>query len=130
MRTNDVLIQGFGEIQTLFQYLYMNEEHYVLASNGVCTMRIRMDDELRLKCVNMNYPNVPESARELQLEEMLAVVDQLKHQPAVHPTRFENMWEEVKTITSLTLSMNKVKYSAARLRESNVHMEFTKVIGG
>ena len=100
MRTNDVLLEGFDDIRTLLQYLYMFEEHFISVNNGVCELQIRMDEHMRLRQKNMNFPHLPDSVRDICLEELLSMVEQLKKaKPVEHPDAFQNRWEEIQRIT-------------------------------
>lgn len=110
MRTKDTLIEDFEDIKTLQQYLYMDEEHNVIIHNSIgVPLRIRMDDELRYWCQNMNFPDVPEMyyGEEMTVNNTLNVIATLKEEPAVEfPKRFKNRWEEVQTLTKANLALN------------------------
>ena len=110
MRTTDMLIEGFDNIRTLQQFLYMSEEHNVIVHNSIgVPLRIRMTEDGVYMCQNMNFPNVPEScwAEEMTINKTLDVIEVLKEEPAVYfPERFENRWEEVKEITQMNMGLN------------------------
>lgn len=100
MRKADVL-KGFDEIKTLFQYLYMDEDHYITVSNGICDLQIHMSENLLLRCKNMNFTDLPDSGRDIDLLELLNIIAQLKEsKPVEFPERFKNRWEEIKSIAS------------------------------
>lgn len=110
MRTNDVLLDGFGDIKVLFQYLYMSEEHSITVNNGVCDLNLSMDENLRIWQKNMNFPDLDSAVREIQLAEMLAIVEQLKEQKPQVYKRFVNRWEEIKQITTINVAQNDTKW--------------------
>ena len=105
MRTNDILIGGFDDICTLQRYLYMSEEHYIEIENIIgVKLQIRMRENLHYYCKNMNFPDLPDAcwSENMTNEKMLAIIDQLKENPAVEfPNRFKSRWEEIVAITSI-----------------------------
>ena len=110
MRSRDILIEGFENIKILQQYLYMSEEHTILIHNSIgVPLRIRMDDEGRYLCKNMNFPSVREGCwdEDMTINVILSVIEQLKEQPAVEfPQRFNNRWKEIKMITQTNVALN------------------------
>lgn len=113
MRTNDILIQGFEEIKILQQYLYMSEDHFIEIENSIGVhLQIRMRENLHYYCKNMNFPDLPEAcwSEDMYPENMLAIIDQLKHSnPIEFPKRFKSRWEEIHTITLMNVSQNQLK---------------------
>lgn len=111
MRTKDTLIEDFEDIKILQQYLYMSEEHNILIHNSIgVPLRIRLDEELRYWCQNMNFPDVPEMyyGEEMTINNTLNVIAALKEEPAVEfPERFKNRWEEINEIALMNLSLNR-----------------------
>lgn len=108
MRDKDALF-GLENVCILNQYLYMNEENYVIVNNGVAKLRIRMDEELNYWCKNLNFPDVREMLynETMYLENCLSIIEQLKKQPAFElPNNFDNRWEEIKTLTKSNLALN------------------------
>lgn len=110
MRTNDVLLDGFRDIKILFQYLYMSGEHSITVNNGVCDLKLSMDENLRIWQKNMNFPDLDSTVREIQLAEMLCIVEQLKEQKPQIYKRFVNRWEEIKQITTINVAQNDMKW--------------------
>lgn len=110
MRTRDMLIEGFENIKILQQYLYMSEEHNILIHNSIgVPLRLRMGDNGRYMCQNMNFPDLPETcwASEMTINTTLDVIEVLKKEPAVEfPKRFKNRWEEVKALTQANVALN------------------------
>lgn len=111
MRTKDVLINDFKDLATLLQYLYMSEEHFIEVENAIgVPLRIRMDENLRCFCKNLNFPDLPESnwTEEMSVPTIMAIIDQLKEKPATEfPKSFPSRWEEIKTLTCIQLSLNR-----------------------
>ena len=116
MRTTDTLFD-LEEITTLYQYLYMDEGHSITIDNGVTQLRIRMTDSCYFISKNLRFPDVPEISYTdmMTIPNMLGIIDQLKHSPAVEfPTCFTNRWEEIKTITNTNIGLNKMNRRSYR----------------
>ena len=113
MRTNDVLVDGFDNMKTLFQYLYMNEDHYIEVVNAIdVKLKITMNDKGIFKTLNMNFPDFPPATDrdKMDVETCMAIVKQLEKQPPLMKnTAFKSRWDEVKTITKSTVFMNSEK---------------------
>jgi len=111
MRTKDMLVNGFDDLATLLQYLYMSEDHSIQVKNCIgVPLQIRMDENLRCFCKNLNFPNLPETnwTEEMSVPTIMAIIDQLKKKPAKeYPNRFPSRWEEIKTLTRTQLSLNR-----------------------
>ena len=56
MRTVNTLLD-LEEIPILWQYLYMNEDHYVIVDNGVAKLEIRMRENCSFHAKNLNFPD-------------------------------------------------------------------------
>lgn len=110
MRATDVLFD-LEEITILLQYLYMSEDHYVTVDNGITKLEIRMTDSCYFKARNLRFPDLPglDYTDMMTIPNMLGIIDQLKHVPAVEfPTCFSNRWEEIKIITCTNVVQNKM----------------------
>ena len=110
MRTTDTLFD-MEEIPILYQYLYMDECHFITVDNGVTKLEIRMTDGCFFKAKNLKFPDVPDLnyTDMMTIPNMLGIIDQLKRSPAVEsPTCFTNRWEEIKTITNTNVAQNKM----------------------
>ena len=109
-RSKDILMHGFDEIKILLQYLYMSEEHFVVVDNSICKLEIRMSPSMQLTAKNLNFPNIPASARDIVLPELLGIIEQLEETPAAeYPKSFQNRWEEIKTICADNLVNNRTR---------------------
>lgn len=107
MRTREVLVNGLGDIKTLLQYLYMNEEHNITVSNGITNLNIKLSENLEALQMNLSFPHLGYTCRPMRIEEWLACVEQLKEQPSdCDYGDFKNKWDEIKTITSVQVSLN------------------------
>ncbi len=110
MRTVDILFD-LEEIPILWQYLYMNENHYITIDNGLTLLEIRMTDSCYFKAKNLKFPDVPEHSYTdmMTIPNMLGIIDQLKQTQAVEfPGCFPSRWEEIKTITTTNVAQNKM----------------------
>lgn len=111
MRTKDMLVNGFEDLATLLQYLYMSEDHSIEVENAIgVPLQIRMDENLRCFCKNLNFPHLPATnwTEEMSVPTIMAIIDQLKEKPATEfPQKFPSRWEEIKILTRTQLSLNR-----------------------
>ena len=111
MRTTDTLFD-MEEITILYQYLYMDENHYITVDNGLTKLEIRMCENGYFRAKNLKFPDLPDLdyTDMMTIFNMLGIIGQLKHSPAVEfPTCFTNRWEEIKTIVDTNVAQNKMK---------------------
>jgi hypothetical protein len=111
MRNVDTLLD-LEEIPILWQYLYMNEEHFVTVDNGITKLEIRMRDNCSFHAKNLNFPDLPdlEYTDMMIIPNMSGIIDQLKTVPAIEfPSSFKSRWEEIKTITQTNVCHNKMR---------------------
>lgn len=112
MRTVDTLFD-FEEIPILWQYLYMNEDHFITVDNGVAKLELHMRDNCSFHAKNLNFPDLPDLdyTDMMVIPNMLGIIDQLKHVPPVEfKESFKSRWEEIRTITSANLVQNKMMH--------------------
>lgn len=110
MRTNTILVEGMENIKTLLQYLYMDEENYIIVENDMgIPLKISMDENGRFECANMHFPDVPPMKNyDFPVPSMLAAIKQLEGQrPDKFPDRFKNRWEEIKELTLMNVASNR-----------------------
>jgi len=108
MRTRQTLVNGFEDIKTLFQYLYMDEEHSITVDNGITKLNLKLADNLETLQMNLSFPHLGYTHRPMRIEEWLACVEQLKEQPSdCGYGSFKNKWEEIQTITIMQVAVNK-----------------------
>lgn len=110
MRTVDTLL-AMEEIAILWQYLYMNEEHFITVDNGMAKLEIRMRENGSFHAKNLNFPDLPDLdyTDMMVLPNMLGIIDQLKNVPPVEFKYFKSRWEELRTITLANVAQNKMK---------------------
>ncbi len=111
MRTVDNLL-AFDEIPILWQYLYMNEEHYITIDNGVAQLEIRMRENFSFHAKNLNFPDLPdlEYTDMMVIPNMLGIIDQLKNTPPIEfPEAFKSRWDEVRDIALSAIGLNKMR---------------------
>jgi hypothetical protein len=110
MRTTDTLF-ALEEIHILWQYLYIDENNFITVDNCVTKLEIRMRENCAFHAKNLKFPDLPdlEYTDMMTIPNMLCIIDQLKHVPAVEfPTCFASRWEEIKTITTTNVAQNKM----------------------
>jgi hypothetical protein len=111
MRTTDILFD-LEEITILWQYLYMDESHYITIDNTVTKLEVRMRENCSFHAKNLRFPDVPdlEYTDMMTISNMLGIIEQLKKVPAVEfPTCFTSRWEEIKIIVDTNVAQNKMK---------------------
>lgn len=94
----------------LMQYLAIGES--IVINNGLANIEIYMKEAYDIKAQNLNFPQTPpyNYNSEMTLENvLLGVIPQLQKQEAKEFKNFKNRWEEIKTITTDTVGMNKMK---------------------
>ena len=100
------------EIPILWQYLYMNEDHFVTIDNGVAKLEIRMRENGTFHAKNLNFPDLPDLdyTDMMIIPNMLGIIDQLKNVPAIEfPNEFKSRWEELRTITLVNVAQNRTR---------------------
>lgn len=110
MREVSTLID-FEEIPILWQYLYMNEDHFITVDNGVTQLEIRMRENCTFHAKNLNFPELPdlEYTDMMVIPNMLGIIDQLKKVPPVEFKNFKSRWEELSTITIANVAQNRMR---------------------
>lgn len=110
MRTVSTLLD-LEEIPILWQYLYMNEDHYVTVDNGVAKLEIRMRENCSFHAKNLNFPDLPdlEYTDMMIIPNMLGIIDQLKNIPPIEFKDFKSRWDEIRTITLTNVVQNRMR---------------------
>jgi hypothetical protein len=111
MRTVDMLLE-LEEIPILWQYLYMDEDHFITIDNGVAKLEIRMRANGTFHAKNLNFPDLPDLdyTDMMIIPNMLGIIDQLKNIPAVEfPSSFKSRWEELRTIALTNVVQNRMR---------------------
>jgi hypothetical protein len=100
------------EIPILWQYLYMDEEHYITVDNGLAKLEIRMRENCTFHAKNLNFTDLPdlEYTDMMVIPNMLGIISQLKEVPPVEFKHFPSRWEELRTITLANVTQNKMNY--------------------
>lgn len=112
MRTTDTLFD-LEEIPILYQYLYMDANHYITVDNSITKLEIRMNDHCYFLSKNLKFPDLPEMnyTDMMTIPNMLGIIDQLKTVPPVEfPNEFKSRWEEIKAITNTNVAQNKMNW--------------------
>ena len=106
MRTREVLVEGFEDVKTLMQYLYMDENNYITIPGQFSKFQFSMDENMEIYNYDRHF-NIKQH-RPLSLSEWLSCVEHLKGQPSdCDYGNFSNKWEEIKTITLMQVALNK-----------------------
>lgn len=111
MRTVDTLLE-LEDITTLWQYLYMNEDHYITVDNGITKLEIRMRENCSFHAKNLRFPDLPglEYTDMMVIPNMLGIIDQLKNiPPEEFKNEFKSRWEEISAITLANVCQNKMR---------------------
>lgn len=109
-KTKEILLDGFENIKTLQQYLYLDEKHFITIENEIgVKLEIRMHGTTYY-VTNTNFPELGEKYWDdrMTIKNMLYMIHQLKNAPAIEfPENFPSRWEEIKAITTMNVSQNK-----------------------
>lgn len=108
MRSKTILA-NLQDVGTLFQYLYMNESHSIIAYNEInVPLEIKMDSTGQTWMRNLNFGHSPH-LRNFGVQEWLAIVDQLKHRPSKDALRLNNhatVWDDICLVVDLNVVAN------------------------
>lgn len=108
-KSKEILLDGFENIKTLQQYLYLDEKNFITIENAIgVKLEIRMHGT-DYYVTNTNFPELGESywLDNMTIKNMLSMIDQLKEAPAIeYPNAFTNRWEEIESITKMNISQN------------------------
>lgn len=109
MRDRDMLFD-FDEVKTLWQYLYLSDEHSIEVENTLgVPLEFSMDENGVVWKKNLHFPDVPKTRDRLEIPTWLGIIEKLKEQPAKDiPTgRFKNRWDEIRTLTLTDVALNR-----------------------
>lgn len=109
MRQKDILVRGFEDIKTLYQYLYMDENNCITIDNGLAKLEIKMDEHGNFNVRNMNYPDSPPTGYNdmMYIPHMLLMIEQLKEMPPIeYPKSFKSRWDEIKSLKAATVVLS------------------------
>jgi hypothetical protein len=111
MRTVNTLID-LEDITILYQYLYMNEDHFITIDNGVAKLEIRMNENGYFHAKNLNFPDLPDLnyTDMMTIPNMFGIIDQLKNvEPVEFKNEFKSRWEELRVVTLTNVGQNKMR---------------------
>lgn len=111
LKTRDMLFR-IEDYSILMQALGLG--HKIIINNGFADLEVYMDEDLNIKALNMNFPDLPpyNYNEEMSLKNViLGVIPQLEKQPASAEFSggFTSRWAELKTITNDTVGFNRFK---------------------
>lgn len=106
-----ITLLAFDDIAVLWQYLYMNEDHFITIDNGMAKLEIRMRENGSFHAKNLNFPDLSdlEYTDMMVLPNMLGIIDQLKQVPPVEIETFESRWEELRATALANIGLNKMR---------------------
>ena len=111
MRNVDTLLE-LEDITILYQYLYMDEDNFIVIDNGVTKLEIRMNKNGYFHAKNLNFPDLHDLSYTdmMVIPNMLGIIDQLKHTlPIEFKNEFKSRWDELRTITLANVGQNKMR---------------------
>lgn len=109
MRNKDTLFE-FENFTILCQYLYLDPDHYIIINNGIADLKLQMNDDLKILCTNMNFPDLPPMNFTSRFyDEFQGIIDCLKEENPLEFNCFDNRWEEIKDVTLSNLALNKLE---------------------
>lgn len=93
MRTKTNL-NKLNNLKILYDFLYMDENNYIIYNNGFTNLEIKMDENFNLKAKNLNTGIEMFFNQQMDIPNTLEIIDILKETPAQIP-EFGNRWEEI-----------------------------------
>ena len=104
MKTKQELLE-FENISTLFQYLYLSDEHKIIYNNGMTDLELRMEG-LDIIAKNLKYNTDLDFNSMMSPSYLLALIDLLKETKSSEDY-FENKWDEIEKTTKSNLGLNR-----------------------
>lgn len=107
-RDKHTLVDGFADLTKLYRYLYGTPEASVKFENAIhVPMELTMTDNMSLMVRNLNFPEFEPTlfTPANHLETMMAIIEQLKEQPAQIDS-FESRWDEIATHAAILMTCN------------------------
>lgn len=100
-------------IGILWQYLYMDEDNFIIVHNGLSDLKIFMDENFCVWSINVNYPYISPLRQKFEIREWLAMIDILKNQKSSFEgekeSPFQNRWEEICDCVASCVVLNETK---------------------
>lgn len=111
MSRNMTMFKRFAGIRVFYQYLYMSKDNTITWHNNLTTFQAHMDDELRIKVVNLQMPASPpfDFTSSMTPENILAIIEQLKQTPPKKKvTVYSSVWEQIKDEVAMAKTLGEL----------------------
>ena len=97
------------DISILLQYLYIDNKHTIIFNNGLTNLEVKMNENYEFKVLNHNFKNQgwKNFTDIMTIPYILGVIEILKETPSRLPNNFSNEWDEIKTISSFNVVINR-----------------------
>ena len=92
--------KSIKDIAVIIQYLYKDENNFIVVNNGLADLEIRMTNKFHFSCINRNFPDLDPMNfdEQMTVHYMMQIVECLKSAPSksVHGvSRFEEIKADV-----------------------------------
>ena len=106
-RTKEKLKQ-IEEMDTLWKYLYLNEENYVIFSDGMNRIKLTMNANGRIFSVLADDPDDFPTLRQADFPEVFEIIRQLKEQESSFKgsSAIKSEWDRITAFVRMNMSLN------------------------
>ena len=106
-RTKEKLKQ-IAEMDTLWKYLYLNEENYVIFSNGINRIKLTMNANGKIFSVLADDPDDFPMIRQIDFCEIFEIIKQLKKQESTFKgsSSIKSEWDRITAFVRMNMSLN------------------------
>ena len=106
-RTKEKLKQ-IEEMDTLWKYLYLNEENYIIFNNGMNNIKLTMNANGRIFSTIADDPDDFPTIRQIDFCEIFEIIKQLKKQESTFKgsSSIKSEWDRITAFVRMNMSLN------------------------
>ena len=106
-RTKEKLKQ-IEEMDTLWKYLYLNEENYIIFNNGMNNIKLTMNANGRIFSTIADDPDDFPTIRQIDFREIFEIIKQLKKQESTFKgsSSIKSKWDRITAFVRMNMSLN------------------------
>ena len=110
-RTKEKLKQ-IKEMDTLWKYLYLNEENYVIFNNGMNNIKLTMNANGRIFSTIADDPDDFSTIRQVDFPEIFEIIKQLKKQESSFKgsSAIKSEWDRITAFVRMNMFLNSEDY--------------------
>lgn len=101
-------LKQIAEMDTLWKYLYLNEENYVIFSNGINRIKLTMNANGKIFSVLADDPDDFPMIRQIDFCEIFEIIKQLKKQESTFKgsSSIKSEWDRITAFVRMNMSLN------------------------